>query len=97
MTLSTTDAQSETRGTPIVIPNLGVGAWGQLSGWLVDDQSTVLAGERIAEVLVQGVLVDILSPCGGLCHWEAIPRGSRLESGQSIGAILADDRPQKCD
>jgi pyruvate/2-oxoglutarate dehydrogenase complex dihydrolipoamide acyltransferase (E2) component len=53
--------------------NLDEGLWqngmlpeGILERWLVDDGTTVTAGERIAEVRIESSLHEIMSPGGGV-------------------------------
>ena len=72
--------------TPIILPDLGVGPL-TLSVWFVEPGDPVLQGERVLEVLAEGVTFDITAPATGkLLHKEAFSR-EQLTAGQALGMI----------
>jgi pyruvate/2-oxoglutarate dehydrogenase complex dihydrolipoamide acyltransferase (E2) component len=74
--------------TPIVLPELGAGSV-TLSHWYAEPGDSVLAGERIVEVLADGATFEVTAPATGrLMEKLAFPR-EKLATGQSLGAIEA--------
>jgi 2-oxoglutarate dehydrogenase E2 component (dihydrolipoamide succinyltransferase)/2-oxoisovalerate dehydrogenase E2 component (dihydrolipoyl transacylase) len=72
--------------TPILLPDLGAGEV-TLSLWYAEPGESVLAGERIVEVLADGATFDVTAPATGtLMVKKAFPR-ERLLSGQLLGEI----------
>lgn len=73
---------------PILLPELG--AAGRLSLWYVRPGERVSAGDRVAEVLIPGVTVDVPAPASGrLGERFALP-GDAVGTGQELGTIEAD-------
>jgi pyruvate/2-oxoglutarate dehydrogenase complex dihydrolipoamide acyltransferase (E2) component len=73
--------------------NLDEGLWqnsmlpeGILERWLVDDGTTVIAGERIAEVRIESSLHEIMSPAGGILTIIAEPNAV-VEPGTTVGRL----------
>ena len=58
--------------------------------WLVDDGDSVLAGDRVAEILTRGVLVYVASPAEGTLIQRVISSGRPLSTGESIGEIVTN-------
>lgn len=58
--------------------------------WFVEIGDHVREGERLAEVLIPGVVIDVLSPANGtLTEKTAMPR-HRLKRGDVLGALTTD-------
>ena len=65
---------------PIIVPELGAGSESvRVSAWLVDVGQTVIAGDRVVEVLVPGITFDI----------EAAQSGELVEITRPVDAIVA--------
>ena len=65
---------------PITVPDLGSGNEAvRVSAWLVDVGQTVIAGDRVVEVLVPGITFDI----------EAAQSGELVEVSRPVDAIVA--------
>ncbi len=61
-----------------------------LQQWLVSLGDEVYAGERIAEIVVPGILVSVAAPCSGrLIEIMTGPLGQVLQ-GQVLGRIQPD-------
>ena len=60
---------------------------GILERWLVDDGTTVTAGERIAEVRIESSLHEIMSPGGGVLTILA-EQNTVVEPGTAVGRLL---------
>ncbi len=74
-------AAHESAATPIELPDLGVGdAPVRLVQWLVEAGAEVIEGERVAEVLADGVLF----------HVEAPASGTLIEINTSAGRMIGD-------
>ncbi len=72
--------------TPILLPDLGTASV-TLSHWYAEPGDSVLAGERIVEVLTDGATFEVTSPATGkLVSKQAFPR-EQLAAGQLLGAI----------
>ena len=65
---------------PITVPELGSGSESvRVSAWLVEVGQTVIAGDRVVEVLVPGVTCDI----------EAARTGELVEVTRPVDAVVA--------
>lgn len=75
----------------VVVPQLGAGgAEIRFVTWLVPDGSQVIEGERIAELLTQGILFHLDSPAAGtLAELRTVP-GNLVNEGD----LLARIRPE---
>lgn len=71
--------------TPIEVPDLGAPAAFGLWHLRVGDRVT--AGDRVAEVLIAGAVVDLAAPAGGVLAACAARPGDPLPPGTVIGAI----------
>ncbi len=68
-----------TNRTPITLPDLGTsGEAVRVSAWLIDVGQTVIAGDRIVEVLVPGITFDL----------EAERTGELVEICRAVDAIV---------
>lgn len=59
--------------------------------WLVEDGDGVHGGERVAEVLTQGVLVYVTAPTDGTLRQRPLMPGAPLRIASTLGEIHADD------
>ena len=81
-------AADESDGIPIELPDLGSSdAPVRLVQWLVDAGSEVIEGERIAEVLADGVLFHVAAPASGSLTMIACTGGAELRRGDVLGWI----------
>lgn len=81
-------ANDDSNGTPIELPHLGVGdAPIQLVQWLVAVGAEVIEGERVAEVLADGVLFHVEAPASGLLTSILVSGGAQLSSDVVLGYI----------
>jgi pyruvate/2-oxoglutarate dehydrogenase complex dihydrolipoamide acyltransferase (E2) component len=63
--------------------------------WLVEEEATVLSGERIAEVLSAGVLVYVGAPAEGTLIRDNLMPGSPLTITSTLGLILDADKDSR--
>ena len=71
--------------TPILVPELGADA--VLSVWYVRPGEAVYGGNRVAEVLLPGITVDVLAPADGVLHQRIALCGDVVRSGDAIGTV----------
>ena len=72
----------------VAVPNLGANQRSiTLVNWLVATGSFVIAGERIAELLVDSVLFHLESDVDGKLERVLVPTGSQVKVGQAIAEI----------
>jgi pyruvate/2-oxoglutarate dehydrogenase complex dihydrolipoamide acyltransferase (E2) component len=72
---------------PITLPDVGADA--VLSVWYVHPGELVYEGDRVVEVLLPGVTVDVHAPATGtLADRHALP-GDRVRAGDTLGTVLA--------
>ncbi|MBX9622633.1 MAG: lipoyl domain-containing protein [Gemmataceae bacterium] len=77
---------AEPRRAPVAVPELGTDR-ATLSLWHVRAGDRVYDGDRVAEVLIPGAVVDVPSPAAGvLGDWLARP-GEPVAPGQVIGSV----------
>ncbi len=74
----------------IRLPDLGLAAV-QLSLWLVDVGRRVRAGDRIVEVLADGITVDLSAPATGTLVEQSVSEDEPLVVGQTLGIIEGDE------
>ncbi len=77
---------------PIIVPDVGSGEEPlQLCGWLVDEGDMVLAGDLVAELLIPGITVEIMSEASG--RLDAIMKP--IDAAVHVGDVLAwiEDAP----
>jgi pyruvate/2-oxoglutarate dehydrogenase complex dihydrolipoamide acyltransferase (E2) component len=70
---------------PIRISDLGCEA--RFSGWFVSPGERVRDGERIAEVLIPGVAIDVVAPAAGVLTDGGRKRSEPLAAGDILGTI----------
>jgi len=74
----------------LLLPELGLGDGSiVLSLWLVPLGSEVTEGDRLVEVLADGVTVDLPSPASGVLIEIAAGEDDRLQVGQLLGIVEA--------
>ena len=68
-----------TNRIPITVPDLGTDTESiRISAWLVDVGQTVIAGDRVVEVLIPGITFDI----------EAAQTGELVEIAKPVDAVV---------
>jgi pyruvate/2-oxoglutarate dehydrogenase complex dihydrolipoamide acyltransferase (E2) component len=72
----------------LVLPDLGLGDMAiTASLWLVEPGSRVTEGDRLLEVLADGVTVDLPSPVTGVLVDVLVSEDERLTIGQSLAVL----------
>lgn len=71
---------------PIILPDLGT-AQVKFSLWYVQVGDRVLAGDRVAEVLIPGATFDIAAPISGVLKDRHVQPNDSLSLGQVLGVI----------
>lgn len=76
---------------PVRVPDLGTDAGIRLVAWLVDEGEPVMEGDRIAELLITGLVVHV--PAGGTGRMgpHRVPVGAAIAYGDEIGSIILDE------
>jgi pyruvate/2-oxoglutarate dehydrogenase complex dihydrolipoamide acyltransferase (E2) component len=80
----------------LVLPDLGLGEQEIIvSLWLVRAGSEVSLGDRLIEVLADGVTVDLPAPAGGVVVKMLVAEEEPIRVGQTLGIIESppDDSP----
>lgn len=76
------------RRVDVVMPDLGLGdAVVCVSLWLVDVGASVLADDRLVEVMSDGVTVDLPAPCGGRLVRTYFGEDDPVRPGDRLGVI----------
>lgn len=71
---------------PIIVPDLGLDGV-TLSLWLVEAGSEVTEGDRVVELLADGVTVDLSAPASGMLVETFASEDDPVATGQTIGEI----------
>jgi 2-oxoglutarate dehydrogenase E2 component (dihydrolipoamide succinyltransferase) len=72
----------------LVLPDLGLGAQETVvSLWLVRAGSEVSLGDRLIEVLADGVTVDLSAPASGVVVEMLVAEDEPIRVGQMLGII----------
>jgi 2-oxoglutarate dehydrogenase E2 component (dihydrolipoamide succinyltransferase) len=72
----------------LILPDLGLGDREiVLSTWLVAAGSEVSEGDRVAEVLADGVTVDLPAPASGVLIETLVDEDEPLEVGQTLAFV----------
>ncbi len=71
---------------PILLPELGI-ATGRFSLWYVRPGESVTAGDRVAEILIPGMTIDVASPADGVFRERLVLPGDVVQIGQTLGLI----------
>jgi pyruvate/2-oxoglutarate dehydrogenase complex dihydrolipoamide acyltransferase (E2) component len=80
--------------TPIVLPELGAGKDElRVSCWLVDLGDAVVAGDRVVEILLDGVTFDVTAERSGTVTRIERPLDSVVHAGDVLGWIETDEEP----
>lgn len=75
---------------PIRLPDLGLeDAPARVSTWLTEPGESVLAGDRVVEVLVPGMTFDVAAPASGTLESVVRPADSLVFAGDILGMITA--------
>lgn len=82
----------ESRRVPITVPELG-SARATFSLWHVRAGDRVTEGDRVAELLVPGAVIDVPAPATGALAERAAQPNDPLSVGQVIGEIEEGERP----
>lgn len=78
--------------TAILVPELGTGEEPlRVSAWLVDVGQTVIAGDRVVEVLVPGITFDIAAERTGEIIEITRPVDAVVSTGEILGWIGASE------
>lgn len=73
---------------PITPPELG--AAGTFGLWLVRPGERVYPGDRLAEVLIPGAVVDVPAACGGSVGDLLARPGDPVSEGSVLGTLFPD-------
>lgn len=76
---------------PIIAPDLGSTEPSRLSAWLVEVGETVREGDRVVELLLPGLTVDVAAPASGRLSSAARALNASVVAGQILGTIEQDD------
>ena len=74
--------------SPITPPELG--AAGRFGLWLVRSGERVYAGDRLAELLIPGVVVDVPAACGGTVGELHARPGDPVTAATVLGDLYPD-------
>lgn len=70
----------------ITVPDLGSDRVA-FSLWHVRPGDRVMAGDRVAEVLIPGAVFDVSAPASGVLAARSVQPGDPLAAGQVLGEI----------
>jgi 2-oxoglutarate dehydrogenase E2 component (dihydrolipoamide succinyltransferase) len=80
--------------TPVLLPELGTGDDElRVSCWLVDLGDAVVAGDRIVEILYDGVTFDVTAEHSGRVTRIERPFETVVRAGDTLGWIETDEEP----
>lgn len=71
---------------PIVVPELG-GEPVQVVQWLVEPGTSLVAGDRLLELLTAGVLFHLSADADGVLVQQDCTRGCLVNAGETLGWI----------
>jgi len=77
---------------PILAPDLGTTEPSRLSAWLVEVGETVREGDRVVELLLPGLTVDVAAPASGRLNAAMATLNALIVAGQTLGTIERDDQ-----
>ena len=77
------------RSVLIVAPDIGASGPMRLGQWLVAVGEPVSEGDRMVELIADGVLWDVPSPAGGTLHDQSVRTGQAVVVGERLGAIAS--------
>jgi 2-oxoglutarate dehydrogenase E2 component (dihydrolipoamide succinyltransferase) len=74
------------------MPDLGLPAGGvRVSLWLVDVGARVTEGDRVLELVADGVTVDLSAPVDGSLKKKLIGEDDPVETGRRLAVFSADE------
>jgi pyruvate/2-oxoglutarate dehydrogenase complex dihydrolipoamide acyltransferase (E2) component len=76
---------------PVIAPDLGSTEPPRVSAWLVEVGETVRAGDRVIELLLPGLTVDVAAPVSGHLYEATAPLNAIVRPGEKLGLIERDD------
>ncbi len=77
---------------PVILPELGAGDEElRVSCWLADLGDAIGAGDRIVEILMDGVTFDLAAEQSGILTRIEKPLDSVVRTGDTLGWIEADE------
>lgn len=72
----------------LVVPDLGLGERPVfLSVWLVDGGSEVTEGDRLVELVSDGVTIDLSAPASGVLIKTLVAEDEQVMAGQTLARI----------
>lgn len=84
-------AGSEPQQVPITVPEVGaIGERLLLVQWLVDPETHVLAGDRVAELLTAGIVFQVPAPAAGVLSRIEVGMRTQVSAGDILGWIEPD-------
>jgi len=89
--------------SPIILPELGTTSELHVGSWLVDLGDRVEIGDRVAEVLMRGIVFHVAASASGIVTGIAKPEKAIVRPGDTLGWIEAkselcdDNRPTEDD
>ena len=77
---------------PIVLPELDAGGEPpSVSCWLVETGESVEFGDRVVEVLIQGITFDVSAPVAGTLTRIDKPLDAKVAAGDILGWLAPQD------
>lgn len=74
--------------TAITMPDIGADQESiEVSAWLVQAGDTVTIGDRVVEVLIDGVTFDITADSSGVIRKIDAPTGTVVQTGMTLGWV----------
>ena len=73
----------------LLLPDIGSDR-ATFSQWHVAAGEPVRLGERVAEVLIPGAVVDVSAPIAGVLAECAVREGDEVKNGQLLGVIKGE-------
>ncbi len=75
----------------VVMPDLELGGdVPRVSLWLVEVGASVPAGDRLVEIVADGVTVDLPAPCAGRLVKKFVGEDDPVRAGERLATIEAD-------
>lgn len=72
------------------VPRLDSSRHAVFAGWLVDDGQQVMQGELVAELLINGVLIQLPAPANGVISQQPLQVGQRVQVDQLLAQCHPD-------
>jgi 2-oxoglutarate dehydrogenase E2 component (dihydrolipoamide succinyltransferase) len=74
---------------PVLMPEVGA-AEAVVSVWFVRPGERVYAGDRLVELLLEGVTIDVSAPAAGVLTEKSVGLDQRVRAGQVLGYLDED-------